>query len=377
MSKPLLFLITPGGTSGDRKPLAILSVLAAYASLDKPVTFAFRANALKSFAFIEKLARYLLGTHFRKKLILHMFLTAQEYKEFITPENLSKYCIFSQASNSPGYGILLDFGDNAGTNRFTSKLLTIRERLFSNYFGSLFLPDVGLTWSNMASLRELRDFRQENVDRKIMLLAGSLNVPFSIESIVEWVEKHADDTTWAFILVNYKTQNMHTEDKDEKKQNEHLVTKYVTTGYDARILIQRYYTEFEDVMPFVDFVVTNCGAGSVTVPLAYGKPQTCRWDDNTQGTDKKANSYVISDKLEVGPTYEQTSFSYLMNKQLATDTDFHKYVENAKRAQTKIQAESAVALNNMVELFAKMSSDSEFQNQIQQSREIPKKYALE
>ena len=38
--KPLLFFIVKGGTGGDRKPLAILAVLAAHASLHK-VTLAF------------------------------------------------------------------------------------------------------------------------------------------------------------------------------------------------------------------------------------------------------------------------------------------------------------------------------------------------
>jgi len=205
MSKPLLFLITMGGTAGDRKPLAILSVLAAYASLSlHPVTLAYEAQSFKSFRFVEKLAKYLLGSQFRKRLKLHMLVTYEEYRIFTQPENLDAYCVFSQESSwmYAGYGILLDFGDNVGSNRFTSKLLTYPERLDSHYFGSLFLPDVGITWSHQLSLYEIQKFRDTNHAKKIMLLAGTMALPYSINHIVTWMSSITGNKNWCFLILD-------------------------------------------------------------------------------------------------------------------------------------------------------------------------------
>jgi hypothetical protein len=45
------------------------------------------------------------------------------------------------------------------------------------------------------------------------------------------------------------------------------------------------YVEYEDVVKFANFFISNCGAGSVLVPLVAGVPQTCDWIDEVQGQD--------------------------------------------------------------------------------------------
>lgn len=158
---------------------------------------------------------------------------------------------------------------------------------------------------------------------------------------------------------------------------ESLLTKYINN---QRILFWTHYTEFEDLMPFVDFVITNCGAGSITVPLAYGKPQSCAWSQKVEGNDKKANAHTISHDLHVGPDMwrhikrgVQLPFPTIMQK---IDTNFEAYEKAAKTAQMRIQRESAGALNNAVDLFAKITSDVKFQTTLEKTGQIPDVFAL-
>ena len=132
-------------------------------------------------------------------------------------------------------------------------------------------------------------------------------------------------------------------------------------------------------MPFVDCTITNCGAGSVTVPLAYGKPQACHWVADIAGADKFSNEETLSQDLHVGPSMKnemtrgQIPFATLMQKM---DANFTTYQDAAKRAQKLIQSESAAALENLVAFFWKMSTDAAFQNQVASSGKIPSTFAL-
>jgi hypothetical protein len=350
--KPILFLISPDGTIGDRKPLAILAVLAAFASLE-PVTLCFPKLVEESFSFLEKFARFLMGSHYEQKLIINRFATFNEYHNFIKTQ-LNNYCVFSQGTSvfNPGYGILLDFGDNLGTNRFTSSLLTYN-RQNSTFFGSVYLPKIGIFWSKH-SLKKIQTFRNIHNNKQIMLILGSLQPVFPMESVIQWLEKNPN-TNWRFMI-----------------KTDESVTHPFILGFEE-------YYELEDLMEFVDFVVTNCGAGSITVPMAYGIPQSCNWIGyQIDGSDKPWNANMIGQLLRVGPEMmlesgRKLSFFGLMNQ---VNENFNNYKEAALQVQKQMQFEMKLFLSHVNAFFIRLSYDIELQSEVELSNQIPKTFSL-
>jgi len=328
--KPLAFVLDPEGTIGDQKPLAILAVIAAKASSD-PV-YLISTSWPTWIQSIKKLAKLFKVT---KRLVFLLETPAGPTDYFIITEVILR-------SDAPSFGIALDFGDNAGHNRFTSAILS-RHRT-STYFGSLFLPIVKKApfWSPMT---ELVAFVQRFP--KIVGIAGSLHPPVPFHEVKSWAKKHSD--TWGVVLVGYDV----------------VASK--------NILVVRNWIEYEDIVRVVDFWITNCGAGSVSVGLAAGVPQTCI-RAKSRGMDKTFNKRILVDTCKVGPVYrDENTFEEVMTD-LIENYDFYK--RNAFLYKKQFTLETKQMYRNMVRFFRKLGRDGGFQSKVAQTQTIPSEYAL-
>jgi hypothetical protein len=50
---------------------------------------------------------------------------------------------------------------------------------------------------------QLKQFKNTNQEKKIMVIAGSMQLPFSYYELFAWFETNTDFSNWAFILVGY------------------------------------------------------------------------------------------------------------------------------------------------------------------------------
>jgi hypothetical protein len=348
--KPLLFL-AESGTMGDMKPVAILAVIAARSS-KLQVTFVHTDH--KKFLFLEKFTHFMLGDNHENLIVLKI-------SEF-NKSTMNNY--FSIGCNS-FYTCRLDFGDNGFPNRFVSCLLS-QHAPHVPHFGSLYLP-LRLSWSNHEVLLELQQFREHHRQRKILILAGSLRLPFSYEHIFEWLEKNQSQNLWAFILIGYNNlRNV----SPEFFASANLMDKYFYQQNDT-LLILKDYVEYEDIVKYGDAIITNCGAGSIFTPLAQGIPETCSWvgDDYIEGYDKKNNMSAIS---KFGPN-DALSFEYVLETFIQ---NFPLYKMNAQKAASYIKQESELMLKNMDEFFYLLSTDLEMQKIVEETGKIPEIFAL-
>ncbi len=351
--KPLLFLARKG-TLGDMKPVAVLAVIAARSSR-LPVTLVH--NNRVQFQFLSKLIEFMLGAHptnFRA-------LRSNEFDQ----NTFDEYFTIGPETDAL---CDLDFGDNGFPNRFVSCLLS-RYAPNQNNFGSLYLP-MRLYWSNPEVLSDLQEFRDVQESRKIMILAGSLRLPYSFQDIFEWLETN---NTWAFILVGYSHLNKIAPMYFAEPS---LMQKYFHQKSENVFIIQDY-VEYEDIVKFGDAMITNCGAGSIFVPLAQGIPQACAWvgDDHIAGYDKKANMYTLGKEiLNVGPSVsEEYSLEYILED---FTNHFQTYKLNAQKVSSYIKQETEVMFTNMSEFFHLLTTDPNLQDTIQRTRKIPEIFAL-
>jgi hypothetical protein len=368
--KNLLFL-AKGGTMGDLKPLAILAVIAARSSKTR-VTFVHRANT--HFLFLDKFARFMIGDNYQEHLRIMTLPDIRrinpELKEVNTnPFDMStfdQYVSFGQIaemSSYEDYSVKLDFGDNGDSpNRFVSCLLSWYKPT-ATHFGSLYLPS-RLTWSNT---NDLREFTTRHRDKRIMTIAGSMQLPVPYNELFKWFETNAEFQRWAFILVGY--DDLRTTEAAYYAP-EQLMDKYF---HHHQVLIVKDYVEYEDLMVFSDFFISNCGAGSVVIPLAAGVPQTCDWLENISGADKLSNLRSIGPALHhVGPRRMQ-NFPQVM-EDITLNLDI--YTTNAQKSAEMVKSETEMMLTNMARFFELASQSAELQQLLIETGAIPDEFGL-
>jgi hypothetical protein len=382
--KPLLFVLENGQTIGDQKPIAILAVNAALAGQHvgleslkfskkhaAPVTIAcFDPKCAQWLPSIQRFALYLIGDDYEKVLDIQ-FASTMDMKE------RSRYMEFGVAFwTDDRKRVLLDFGESESKNRFTSRILS-QFRPKSNYFGSLFLPvndtyanGEPVFWSNTQAIGELSDFvrRQHKHNRKIITIAGSMQEPFSLDEIHQWLESD-EQKDWSVLLMGYKGS-------------------FERLGQDAphfkpfkkRFKAMDSYVEFEDIARVTEFFVSNCGAGSSVLPIACSCPQLCRIRiPGMRGNDKKANKEVVEEVLKLGPTEvnektgETITFADLMQD---ISVNIEKYTHNTMLAQKIVDEETEAQNILLFDFFTAVFTLYEFQKDVLTSGIIPKEFAL-
>jgi hypothetical protein len=350
--KPLLF-VAEHGTMGDLKPVVILAVIAARSS-KMLVTLVHEDE--KQFRFLEKLVHFMLGKNPSNFQVLKL-------SEFDT-STMDQYISFGA---SFAYTCKLDFGDNGFKNRFVSCLFS-KHASHMAHFGSLYLPS-RITWSNPHVLQELQEFREYHRNRNIMIFAGSLRLPISYKELFMWLENNPNQTSWAFILIGYHNLDAIPGMFFASKE---LMDKYFHNPND-NLLFLKDYVEFEDIVKYGDFIMTNCGAGSAFVPLVQGIAETCGWvgDDYISGYDKKHNFETLGE-LGVGPGKRLPIHKVLQD----AEDNFQKYTENAQKASSFIKQETELMFQNMDEFFELLSTNIEMQNILETTGKIPEIFAL-
>lgn len=357
----------PAGTIGDQKPLAILAVYAANAMHQRQSTIVTR---IISFEFQHLIWLNTVET-FAAKLI------GKEYKHWLKIEFHSSTDSWNQEKDSivftvdhgwnfeqyRGNNVLLDFGDNASMNRFTS-LFLCGYKPSSLCFGSLYLPIERnkIQWSNRNAKKELMAFRNKHVDQSLLVIAGSLHLPFDLKHILNWIETDTKKE-WVILLIGY---------------NELISFLKLTTRLTRnrnQIHAMKNHVAYEDVAAVAEFFVSNCGAGSVIAPLAAGCAQTCRFK-GLVGSDKSFNRRVM-EELKLGPydPEEELTFAIFM---LMLEQHFVEYQSNAKNIhrQKQLFKEQIQMQKNMTKFFTDLSQSKPMQKQLQKTNQIPKKYAL-
>jgi hypothetical protein len=364
-----------GETNGDRKPLIVLAVLAALSipPYAPPVILVIAKEYEKSQSFLKKL---IAEKHVGKRLKIITI----EAAFLFDPSTYSDAIIFNANASWTGCntndGISLDFGDGNCYNRFKPSLLQYmrHDNNTKKYFGAYMLP-LGQQWSiDKKSLSNTIQFIEQahQSNKRVMLFAGSITAPVPLLDIYAWIEEHPSHG-WSFVLMGGITMW-------------HPLSKVVRYGGKLQtvldnsagplpeshgVYVVQGYLEFEDVIPLVDFVVTNCGAGSVTVPLIAGVPQSCM-NMNYMGSDKKQNQDNISE-LELGK-YNVSTMNELMS---GMSQLLPKYQKRATDAALIYNKEQRVAYDRMAQLFNDIFTHKQLVLNMKETGEIPMDYTID
>ena len=356
-----IYMIVMGGTMGDRKPLVILSVLAASTLQEEEHKMSqiymggdtiFKNVNGRSRRFLP----HLVDTYaFLLKLIQlwdpkHQLILEDDFVDLPFESGLSMW-----AKNSVNQNILdqptpnqiyLDFGDNLGRNRFTSQMLVFRGEQ-STFFGPIFLP-LDVEWSN--NLQTLKEFHDQP-NAHFLVVAGSNKNPFQLQDMIQWIRDTHQTHSWKIIVAGYVNL----------KEIEYSDVK-------DRILVVKDYIEFEDLTRFADYFVTSCGAGSTTIALARGVPVTC---SSGTGYDVAYNRSRLLE-LQLGVPYTETFADFMTSVQ----SDFAACRRNALVAQKVLTLENKLMMQNMKLFFHRLATDSAFQSEVVSTGNIPQQYAL-
>lgn len=323
-------------TNGDRKPSIILGVIAATQAspLSLPIIILV-PEFNDSNGFIQAFAFSMLGEtcvprngrgeeehYYGDKLVVMLSSNLPEKKD------IEKYILFSadlydHADNMIG----MDFGDNPGPNRFSLPYLSYHKE--KNNFGPIVLPmqKHDQYWSSdVANLYLVRSFAatMHDQNKRIITIAISGYPSVMPTVLLSWISSN-ENSGYAFILIGYKP--------------------FLTDLELPPTVISSGYIEFEDVMLFSDFVMTGCGAGSISIPLIYGIPQVCLNREGAQ--DKKTNNVDIV-RVNVGPNLfemfpklrnfiDLPIFSSLME---SIDRNFESYKHGAHKLKRSVANES-------------------------------------
>jgi hypothetical protein len=236
--------------------------------------------------------------------------------------------------------LLINLGDNNSPNRFVTKLLSDAkgDNMGQVLFTSLCLPmDAKCpTWSNdEAKLLQLKQFAdyQNQKSNKIMLLVGSMSQTFTFNQVLEWIEKNTE-SGWSFIIVQ-KMELTYARDL----ASDELMTKYVKTPNNVVFHLENM--EYEDCLRFVQFSVTNGGAGSIYASFAAGVPQAVAFSNpfsSMQGNDKCVNCKLLQE-LGVGPATTKSSTAYNRKKPKMI-LNFSEFMEQVKQNLPKYLEEA-------------------------------------
>jgi hypothetical protein len=374
--KPILFLLEYGMTFGDLKPLAILAVHAAHAA-SKVSNIAFKNNkyvsvtiACYDFKFanhldsIRKFAEYMIGPNYSDWINIRD-TSKLDYHEELKHE--FEFMIFTTSQfDIRGQKILLDFGDNASINRFTSKILHYRQD--SNFFGSLFLPiEPDVFWSQPNAMQELSMFVNSKPQKRVLTIAGSLKMPFNILEILDWIDNIAEQNIqnkWIIVLVGYNQAIVQHKLQRHIRKNRNLI----------HALMQPI--EYEDLTKFSDFFVSNCGAGSVIAPILNNCPQLCMIS-MSMGSDKSSNKEIVGSELKLGPD-DKTKKMKLNFEEFMIDIDqnYDEYLSNTKTTQFILSEETEEMALHMFEFFSDLFLGNLDQTFIEETGIIPTQYSL-
>ena len=357
-----------------------------YAPKDSPVVnIHLFEDDKKKFLFLHNFLPYLFGennikiddnTIYVKNKLLVTFIKQLNKRSFY-----NNYLIFKCENNFINVignnEILLDFGDNMGLNRFVLPCLTHKTNNKVNVnMTSIFLPIVpNIYWSyDKVNLENIKSFckKAKQSEQKIILLLGSLEMVFHEDLLTTWLKMQKEKPKYVFIVVGGH--------RNEK-------TKIVQKQYKNSIFFSKY-VEFEDVIKMVDFCITNCGAGSVAVPLVYGIPQSCSFLQSG-GYDKESNCNDIL-KYNVGPICRSNRnmrmyitqnnidtdniwLDFFINMMKVIDTNFNIYKENAIKIKTEIQNHSFEQI--MIQFLNDIQDkNSNTQQELIKTGIIPEKY---
>jgi len=289
--------------------------------------------------------------------------------------------------------INLDFGDNGGCNRFALPVLQYRRdteckneeelRDGGGCFGCVTYPELGLKrkankgrgWSadkkNLNNLRSFVDnWKNPNPkSRKTLLLFFSLgnSSVFSEKALAEFLQ-HSRFKDWALILVGFKLAKNKVDKKNSKER-----------------VFYSEYVEYEDVVTEADFIISTCGAGSVSVPVLAGIPQTCVLKGI--GSDKKWN---LDDLVfyNLGPNgnkkYAQSKKSndyeskfVLVDIMKEVVTNLEGYTQLAQEFSKTLQKLERDKISNWEKCFKNILDHPMVANKVFKSGKLPAKYRLD
>lgn len=187
-------------------------------------------------------------------------------------------------------------------------------------------------------------------------MAGLLRPPLEIKEIEEWL---TTTSNWVVILLGYN----------------------INLKNDL-ILIPLNYIEYEDIVKFADFFISNCGSGSVVAGMANGVPQGCSIisDRHFHGKDKVDNLVAISE-YQLSPVknfrsllnHDEFSLTELMRD---VDKHFQTISINAAKISSEIKVESELQMRNMNEFFYALTTSQFLQDEMIQTGKIPEIFAL-
>ena len=319
------------GTIGDKKPLLLLALYTASSRcpcqdrIVPPVLveLSFEEEFMK---FAYRLVEHLFAGHritktrhrivVENRLVMFHFGTVAYHVPDLL---LFQAGDFNRSPWEPirSNTVECSFGDNPGPNRFVSTFLGYKRGYAQNaMLAPMVLPLAGPRWSfNEHAMTRVEAFCRyhKHHGHMVVAIAGSLTPPCGLEAVLEWLEDHAEPQPFAFLLLGYQERIL---------------------ASSSSPVMAAPYVEYEDVVRVVDFIITNCGAGSVTVPLVYGVPQTCAlYSRRPVGNDKPSNAKDIRE-LQVGPAPEayETQLEDIL-ADLANKRKFEMYTKNARAAK--------------------------------------------
>ncbi len=342
--KPILFCFENSNfATADIKPLAILAILAAKYARD-PIHLLFPSKQPK-LLFWEKLAHETIGAHWASRFIVHELTEYSDRKRL----KAQSFCIGLDLVREGVDGINLDFGDNDNSQP-SMRFVTCILKGFNPdvpHFGGLYLP-LDYIWSG--DVGYLKHFRGKHT--KIVGIAGSRVPPVNLKDLVKW----SATSDWACVLLGYKEAIANA--SENRKVLEWLKSD--------KVLVIPSYMEFEDLIKFVDFWCSNCGAGSITVALAAGVPQVCGTLGSV-GKDKKSNAQDIELFSAKRGLWSQVMAN--------VDKHFDHLKVQSLKARDKIAKETEHMHKNLSRFFNDLGSGL-LQYEISSNKLVPAIYSL-
>ena len=317
-------------TTGDLKPIVLLSI---YVAARFPYRTVYLQTDINHKAIPYRFITDMLGpiTEDREDCKRYSNLIIQD-KMSIHDKISSPFLVFKCELHEEEFDryVYLDFGDNVGRIRCVSPLLKYdkpsyeymktddfddENKLYRSPFkvklDSILLP-FGHEWSeDVQQLGQLRRFysKCKGRNRRVVCIFVSLDCRIQIIHDGDFT---ATGSQYSFIFVG----------------NEKLSTS-VPSG--PNVFKVTGYLEYEDILPYCDFVVHSGGAGSTVAAMYAGKPQLIVGVDPNQlcsGNDKNQNKKDVSD-LKVGPSVYRNWDSFVRS----LDNEFAVFSANAAKYQ--------------------------------------------
>lgn len=297
--------------------------------------------------------------------------------------------------------INLDFGDNGGCNRFALPVLQHRKDSVckdkqelkdgGGCFGCVTYPEMGREanrgrgWSsdkkNLFNLRKFVDKwkKPKPESRKTLLLFLSLSNSsiFPEQALAEFLQDSKFED-WAVILVGFGLA------KKVEKKNSNKVSQLLTPRvlYSERLFYSKY-VEYEDVVTEADFIISTCGAGSVSVPVLAGIPQTCVLKGI--GNDKPSNLKDLlfynlgpdgNKKYDDSRRSNDSTTSMLVDIMKEVVDNLDSYTREAEELSKTLQKIERSKTSNWENCFKNILEHPMVASRVFESGKLPAKYRL-